>query len=104
MYIDLAVLVIAIILVIIFFKRFDSVVLFLGGMHILLEVLWFIRSNIIIKGLEDVIDQFLPSSMFGLIDRYTKGIPNTILKWVFVVILCIFLFYVIKVFVKKKKI
>jgi len=104
MYIDLAILVIAIILVIIFFKRFDSVVFFIAIMDIILRILFFIRTNIIIKGLEDVIDQFLPSSVPGLIDRYTKGIPNIILKWIFLIIMCIFLFYVIKIFVKKKKI
>ena len=104
MYIDLVVLAIALILVIVFFKRFDSFVFFIAIVDIILRILFFVRQNIIIKGLEDVIDQFLPSSIPGLIDRYTEGVPNIILKWIFVVIMCIFLFYIIRIFVKKKKI
>ncbi len=104
MYIDLVVLAIALILVIIFFKRFDSFVFFIAIVDIILRILFFVRQNIIIKGLEDVIDQFLPSSIPGLIDRYAEGIPNIILKWVFLLIMCVFLFYIIRIFVKKKKI
>ena len=104
MYIDLAVLVILLVLVIIFFKRFDSFVFCMAIIYIFLRILFFVRQNIIVKGLEDVIDQFLPSSIPGLIDRYTKGVPNTILKWLFVLVMCVFLFYIIRIFIKKKKI
>ncbi len=105
MYIDLIIFILLIVLVLAFFRRFDSFVLSVGIIDIFLRILFFIRTNIIIKGLEDVIDRFLPSSVPGIIDRYLDpGVVNTIFKWIYVVIMCIFLYYVIRVFIKKKKI
>lgn len=104
MYIDLAVFIIAVILIAIFFKRFDSVILFIAIIDIILRILFFIRQNVIFKGIDEVIDRFLPSSIPGLIDRYLTGIPNLIVKWIFVLVMCIFLYYIIRIFVKRKKI
>ena len=82
MYIDLIILLILLILVLMFFKRFSS----------------FVFLNIIGK--------YIPENMFAIIDKYTKSIPTLciILKWIFVIIMAIFLFYIIKIFIKRKKI
>ena len=106
MYIDLIVLIILIIIVIMFFKRFSSFVFFIAIIEIFLRILTFIKNNIPLKDVSNLIDKYLPENMFEIINKYTANIEllNTILKWLFVGIMTIFLYYIIKIFMKKKKI
>lgn len=106
MYIDLVVLIVGIILVLMFFRRFSSFVFFMAIVDIFLRILAFIKNNIGLKDVAHVIGKYLPENVFVIINKYTGNIPllNTILKWGFVFIMCIFLGYIIKIFLKKKKI
>ena len=104
MYIDLIILRVLLIIIVMFFQRFDSFVLFMGILEIFLRILAFIKNNIGLQDISQVIGKYLPESIFGIIDKYTNGIVQTVLNWVFVGIMAIFLFYVTKIFIKKKKI
>ena len=106
MYIDLIVLIVLLILVIMFFKRFSSFVFFMAIVDIFLRILAFIRDNIGLRDVSNIIAKYLPSSVFDIINKYTGqwNTINIILKWAFVVIMGIFLFYITKIFIKKKKI
>lgn len=106
MYIDLIILILLIVLVVMFFKRFSSFVFFMAIIDIFLRILAFIKHNIGNKDVSNLIGKYLPESMFDIIDKYTSAIPllNTILKWAFVIIMIFFLTYIIKIFLKKKKI
>ena len=106
MYIDLVALIIGVILVIMFFKRFSSFVFFVAIVDISLRILAFIKNNIGLGDVSKLIGKYLPESVFDIIDRYAGSIPSLciVLKWVFVGIMGVFLFYIIKIFIKKKKI
>lgn len=104
MYIDLVVLIILILVVIMFFKRFSSFVFFMAIIDIFLRILTFIKNNIGLPDVSALIGKYLPESIFGIIDKYSIGLVNLILKWAFVVIMAIFLSYIIKIFIHKKKI
>ncbi len=106
MYIDLIVLIIAVIIVIMFFKRFSSFVFFIAIIDIFLRILAFIKNNIGLRDVAALIGKYLPESVIALIEKYTYSIPLlcTILKWCFVGIMAIFLGYIIKIFIRKKKI
>ncbi len=106
MYIDLIVLIVGIILVIMFFKRFSSFVFFVAIVDIFLRILAFVKNNIGLKDLAAVIGRYLPENVIVIIEKYTYSIPVLcmILKWCFVVIMAIFLGYIIKIFINKKKI
>ncbi len=106
MYIDLIVLVVGLILVIMFFRRFSSFVFFMAIVEIFLRILTFIKKNISLKDVSNIIDKYIPESIFSIIDNYTSQIPTLciILKWCFVIIMAIFLGYIVKIFISKKKI
>jgi hypothetical protein len=106
MYIDLIVLIVLIIVVIMFFKRFSSFVFFMAIVEIFLRILTFIKNNIGLPDVAALINKYIPENMFTIIDEYTSTIPllNIILKWLFVLIMAIFLSYIIKIFMNKKKI
>ena len=80
MYIDLIVLIILMVLVIVFYKRFTSFVFFMAIVDILLRILTFIRDNIGLKDVSDLIGKYVPGSIFNIIDKYTKGSINILLS------------------------
>lgn len=106
MYIDLIVLIVAIIIVIMFFKRFSSFVFFIAIVDIFLRIMKFIKYNIGLKDIAYILGKYFPESVIGIIERYTGSIPILciILKWCFIGIMAIFLGYIIKIFIHKKKI
>ena len=73
---------------------------------ITLRILAFIKNNIGLKDVAHVIGKYLPESVFDIINKYTGNMPTVcmILKWCFVIIMCFFLSYIIKIFIKKRKI
>ena len=106
MYVDLIVLIIAFIIVIMFFKRFSSFVFFVAIVDIFLRILAFIKNNIGLEDIAQVIGKYLPENVIAIIEKYTGSIPVIciILKWCFVGLMAIFLGYIIKIFIHKKKI
>lgn len=106
MYIDLIVLIILMIVVLMFFKRFSSFVFLMAIIEITLRILTFIKNNIGVKDIRNLIGKYVPENMFAIINRYTENgsIFNIILKWAFVIIMVFFLVYIFKIFLKKKKI
>ena len=104
MYIDLIILILLGFVVIMFFKRFSSFVFFMAIVDIFFRILTFIKNNIGLRDVAALIDKYIPSSIFGIIDRYTNGLFNIILKWAFVIIMICFLVYIIRIFIHKKKI
>ena len=106
MYIDLIILIIGFIIVFMFFKRFSSFVFFVAIVDIFLRIVTFVKNNIGLKDVSAIIGKYLPENVFEIINKYTGNIEilNLILKWAFVGIMTIFLSYIIKIFLKKKKI
>lgn len=105
MYIDLIVLVVLIFIVVMFFKRFSSFVFFMAIVDIFLRILTFVKNNIGLPDVAALINKYIPESIIAIIDKYTSTIPilNGILRWVFVIIMIIFLSYIVKIFINKKK-
>ena len=106
MYIDLLVLIIGLIIVLMFFKRFSSFVFFIAIVDITLRILTFVKDNIGLEDISKIIGKYLPESILDIIHNYTSSISTlcTILEWCYVAIMAIFLFYITKIFIKKKKI
>lgn len=104
MYIDVVVLVILMVIVVMFFKRFSSFVFFMAIVDILLRILTFIKNNIGLPDVSALIGKYVPASIPAIIDKYCNGLINTIFQWGFVIIMCFFLGYIIKIFIRKKKI
>ncbi len=104
MYIDVIVLIILMLVVIMFFKRFSSFVFFVAIVDMFLRILTFIKYNIGLPDVATIIGKYIPESILAIIDKYTAGLFQTILEWAFIIIMIIFLSYIIKIFIHKKKI
>ena len=103
MYIDLVVLILLIIGIVMYSRHFSSFVFIVAIIDVLLRILYFIRTHVGLPDFNKFVSRYFPESMFGLIDKYTRGDINIILKWIFVVLMIFFLYYIIRIWLKKKK-
>ena len=99
----LILLVVAIIIVGLFFKDFKSVVYFLGIIDITFRLFHKLIELIRISALTEFVTKYIPSSWEAVINHYSTGILNTILIWILFLLYIYFLIYLIKYWVKKKK-
>lgn len=102
-YIDLVVLIVMLVIVIIYSKRFQTYIFGFGMIDILFRILNIINGFIPVKEIKLFINTYIPASVPAVINNYTKGIFNTVLIWIYVVIMSVFLFYIVKIFIKRKK-
>ena len=103
-YIDLVVLIVLLVFVIIYSKRFQTYMFGFGMIDILFRILNLINGFIPIKEIRTFINTYIPASIPSVINHYVTGIFNTVLIWIYIIIMAIFLFYVVKIFLKRKKI
>ena len=99
---DAIIFVILLIVVIFFFKKLSNTVFFVGIVDIFLRILTFIRDNSVPE-LHNLIVKYFPESIPSIIDTYANGIFYTILMWIYVAIFTVFLFYITKYFIYKRK-
>lgn len=102
MYIDLIVLLVLLGVVIFLFRRFSSFVYAVAIIDIFLRIMTFIRDNSVPE-LKSLIGKYFPESIPAIIGNYSNGIFYTILMWIYVGIFTVFLVYIAKYFIKKRK-
>lgn len=98
---DLVILVILVIIILIWFKNFNSFVYFLGITEIFFRIMHFIANNIGIKEVSNVINKYIPSSLFSLLAKYSNGLLYTILSWGLLICFIILEVSLIKYFFKR---
>lgn len=102
MYIDAIIVVALVIFALCWFRKFSKLVYAFAIIDIFLRLLYFVANNIGIKGFDVWVNSIFPSSIPSIISKYTNGILCTILIWVYVAFMVCFLFYTVRVFIKKK--
>ena len=97
------VIVIIIFLAIFFVKRtFSGAVYAFAIVDIFLRLMSFVKTHINEPDISHVIDKYLPNNIPSIIDKYTDGVLFQILLWLYFAIMCVFLFYIVRTFVRKK--
>ena len=99
MYIDLAVIIIALLLVVFLFRKLSSFVYAYAIIEIFLELINFL---VIKLELNDV-GRIFPSSLTAVYEKYTEGILFDILLWFHFGVFVCFLVYIVSYFIKKRK-
>ena len=103
MYIDLIVIIVLLLIVVFCFRRFSSFVYAFAIIDIFLRILNFIQSHVPVPELQALINKYFPSSIESVICNYTDGIIELIILWGYVILYAIFLGYITKFFIHKKK-
>lgn len=103
-YIDLIVLIVSLVFVVIYSKRFNTYIFGFGMIDVLFRILNVICNYIPSSSIQKIINTYIPSSIPGVISNYTDGTIELGLTCIYVILIAIFLFYVVKIFIKRKKI
>jgi len=103
MNLDLIVLVLFLVLVIVVFRKFSSFVYSVAIFDILLRILTFIRYNIPLADVSSLIAKYIPENIPSILDNYLNGVVYDVVVWAYVIIFIIFEFYIIRIFIHKKK-
>ena len=103
MYIDLVVFFVLLALVFIFFKKFDCYVYFIAIFDMILRILTFIRFNIGLPDVAALIGKYIPENIPAIVGRYLTGTLYTIVVWIYVIFMMIFVFYTARIFWKKRR-
>lgn len=99
---DAIIFIILLLVVIFFFKRVSNTVFFIAIVDIFLRILTFIRDNTFVE-LKKFIGKYFPENIPHIISKYAKGDLYLILVWIYVILMIVFLYYVIRIFIKRKK-
>lgn len=99
---DAIIFIVLLLIVIFFFKRLSNTVFFVAIFDIALRILTFIKNNTFTE-VKKFLSSFLPENIPHIISKYAKGDLYVILVWVYVILMIIFLYYVIRIFIKRKK-
>ena len=103
MYIDLIILVLIIVGVFIFFRKFSSVLYAIFIFDLVLRGLTYIKLNIHLKDLQSVINKYIPENIPNIICKYSSGLFRTILMWIYIILLFVFIGYLFRIFIKKRR-
>lgn len=103
MYIDLIIIVVLLLIVVLCFRRFSSFVYSFAIIDIFLRIVNFIKNNVPIDELRSALGKYFPGSIEHIVYNYSSGIIETVLMWAYTILYIIFLGYVIKTFMNKKK-
>ena len=99
---DAVIFLVLLVIVIFFFRRLSNTVFFVAIFDIFLRILTFIKYNTLPE-IKSFIAKYFPENIPDIIGKYAKDDLYTILVWAYVVVMAIFLFYIIRIFIHKKK-
>ena len=97
---DIVIIFIILLIVALIFKRFDNVIIFFGLIDIFLRIIDFIGKNTT-KEIDNIINKIFPNSIPSIISNYSTGILETILIWIYVGLMILFTFYVLKMLIHR---
>ena len=99
---DLIIIILLILGVVIIYKDVKFVTYLIGILEIFFRLMHYIGDNIKFINLNPFINKYIPSSLFSIIEKYTSGVVCTIISWLLVAVLIMFLVYLVKYLIKKK--
>ena len=102
MYIDLIIVVVLIIVAFAWFRRFSKTVYAIAIMDIFFRLIYYISKNIGIPGFHSWVKAIFPKSIPDLLASYMKGTLLTVFTWIYVGFMVVFLFYIVRAFLRKK--
>lgn len=89
--------------VIFFFKRtFSGFVYSVAMVDIFLRILSFIKAQVLSENILMFVNKWFPVSIPAVINKYTDGVFYSVLIWLYVMIMIVFLVYTVRTFINKK--
>lgn len=97
---DVFVLFIILLVVALIFKKVSNVVIFFGLIDTFLRIIDYIGKNTIEK-VNAVINKIFPDSIPAIISLHSDGVLESILMWIYVFLMILFVYYVAKMLIHR---
>ena len=98
---DLIILFVLVVIVCFVYRDVKFVVYLLGILEIFFGIVHYLGDNFVLS-FNDFINKNIPPSIFSLIDKYTSGFVNDVLSFLFLFMMGMFLFYLVRYFFRRK--
>ncbi len=102
MYIDAIIIIALVLIALCWFRSFSKFIYAFAIIDLFLRLIDFIANNIGIKGFAYWVNSTFPNSIKAIIEAYTRGLLCTVLVWIYIAFMVVFLFYTCRVFIRKK--
>ena len=96
---DIIIILVALIVIALIFKRVDNTIIAFGLIDIFLRIIDFFSRNI--GAFNKIIGKYVPSSIEAIIRAHTSGSLEIIFVWLYVVLMMLFWFYVLKMLIHR---
>ncbi len=96
---DIIIILVALIVIALIFKRVDNTIIAFGLIDIFLRIIDFFSRNI--GAVNKIIGKYVPSSIEAIIRAHTSGSLEIIFVWLYVVLMMLFWFYVLKMLIHR---
>ncbi len=100
---DLIILIALIVIVVLFFKDFKSVVYFIGIVEIFFRLTHIIVNKLKIESLITVVNNYIPNSLANILAKYANGLLYDVMVWGLIILFICFEVYLVKYWIKKNK-
>ena len=92
---DIVIIFVILLIVALVFKRVSNVIIFFGLIDIFLRILDYIGKHTS-SDINNFINKIFPDSIPAIINKYSTGVLEDILMWVYVGLMILFLYYVFR--------
>lgn len=92
---DIVIIFVILLIVALVFKRLDNVIIFFGIIDVFLRILDYIGKNTI-DDVNKIINKIFSDSIPAIISNYSEGILESILMWIYVLLMILFVYYVFR--------
>ena len=98
--ISIIVIAIIILLVAIFSRKKTDTFIAFGLVDVFLRIIDYI-GNHTIEEVNNIINKIFPSSIGAIIENYSTGVLQDILMWIYVLLMALFFYYVLRLLIKR---
>ena len=92
---DIVIIFVVLLIVALVFKRVSNVIIFFGLIDIFLRIIDYIGKHTS-SDINNFINKIFPDSIPAIINKYSTGVLEDVLMWVYVGLMILFLYYVFR--------
>ena len=97
---DIVIVLIALIIIALIFKRIDNTIIAFGLIDVFLRIVFFI-GNHTTSGIKAFTNKYFPASIEAIITKHSNGSLETILVWLYVILMAMFWYFVLRMLIRR---
>ncbi len=99
---DVIIVLILLIIIALIFKRLDNTIIAFGLIDVFLRIVFFI-GNHTTSGIKAFTNKYFPASIEAILRNHSTGMLETILVWLYVILMAMFWYYVLRMLIRRIK-